>query len=361
MTHDDRDLAAESAPQGDTDERERMAAGVIERLNAGEHPDDVAEAFATDASGRRWLRRRVLPALDAHAASRLASWLLAWPHDFRADRRDRSTLHVVERLQMNDLVAHALTLAGSNAASIFWSRVAELGGDAVAEIAANVLASADASTRETTLHTMLLDPYGDLRLSGDVERRLLETAIADDDPEVRGLAAELAMETAPDLLLGAPERHERDVSERLRAAYWMAAFAHDLDGAAARASSLVTDETAPLDARRSALVAAGETLRTRDAAPLLAGMVAHPDPVLAGDAANLMWRLHRNPAIAQAAARSPHAPVRAIAERLLHPEMGSPAAGGSRPGDPTRTVDIYEQMLRQLESNSDNRDRSGQE
>jgi hypothetical protein len=34
---------------------------------------------------------------------------------------------------------------------------------------------------------------------------------------------------------------------------------------------------------------------------------------------------------------------------------GSPAAGGSRPGDPTRSsTDIYAEMIRQLEAQSEN-------
>ena len=37
--------------------------------------------------------------------------------------------------------------------------------------------------------------------------------------------------------------------------------------------------------------------------------------------------------------------VREIAEALLDPRRGSPAAGGSRPGDPTRTLDIFKALL----------------
>jgi hypothetical protein len=52
-----------------------------------------------------------------------------------------------------------------------------------------------------------------------------------------------------------------------------------------------------------------------------------------------------------AAQVSPHLSVREIAEHLLDPNRGSPSAGGSRPGDPTRpdATQIYGDLLQQLE------------
>jgi len=38
--------------------------------------------------------------------------------------------------------------------------------------------------------------------------------------------------------------------------------------------------------------------------------------------------------------------VRETAERLLDPLRGSPAAGGNRPGSPTDTSAIFEELLR---------------
>ena len=115
--------------------------------------------------------------------------------------------------------------------------------------------------------------------------------------------------------------------------------------AAEEAALLLSDEAAPLAARRSALIALGDYLPTPEFAPLLALIVVHPNRELAEDAGNLLWTRHRAPIAAQAAAASPHANVREIAQRLLHPEFGSPAAGGSRPGAPGG-YDIYQEMLK---------------
>jgi hypothetical protein len=351
MSRDDVDAIVAAIREHGDGTPESHARDLARRLNALEgEPDDAIERIAVFSEGRRWLRASVLPILDERAAARLASRLLAWPADFRADRRDRTTPEVARQLSRDALLSSVQLLAGSNAASVYWQRLAELGSDEIIEAALRVMSGADTIARATLLHILLLDPYGPLRLPAEAEQRLLVAALADVDPEIRGLAAELAMEIAPDVLLEAPERHPLDESERLRAAYWSAALAHRPEDATEQATQMVTDETAALDARRSALAAIGEQLRTRQVAPVLAAMVAHPDPVLAGDAADLMWRLHRNPAIAQAAARSPHDPVRELAERLLHPERGSPAAGGSRPGDPTRTTDIYQEMLEQMQT-----------
>jgi hypothetical protein len=82
---------------------------------------------------------------------------------------------------------------------------------------------------------------------------------------------------------------------------------------------------------------------------VLSYAVLQPDSALAGDAADLLHDLHRHPAIAEAAQRSPHSAAREVAAYLLDPYRGSPAAGGSRPGDPLRGGDIFDELVRRLE------------
>ena len=123
-------------------------------------------------------------------------------------------------------------------------------------------------------------------------------------------------------------------------------FRRDRAEARDLAFGLLGDEGVALAVRRSALLAAGEYLPTDDLVDLLTWFVAHPDPDLAGDAANLLHQLHRNPLIAEAALHSPHAHVRETAERLMDPLRGSPAAGGNRPGSPVDTAGIFEDLIR---------------
>ncbi|HVX29163.1 MAG TPA: hypothetical protein VHA53_01690, partial [Nitrolancea sp.] len=78
-----------------------------------------------------------------------------------------------------------------------------------------------------------------------------------------------------------------------------------------------------------------------------------PVRALAEVATDLLWTYHRSPSIAIAAAESPHESVRATAARLLNPQTGSPAAGGSRPGAPERGPDIYQEMLKGYEQRKD--------
>jgi hypothetical protein len=152
-----------------------------------------------------------------------------------------------------------------------------------------------------------------------------------------------------------------DESERVRGVVWRAALRVDRSATVERAVTLLSDEWAPVLVRRSALDALGTDLPTSQMADLLAFFVVHPDHDLAADAANLLYRQHRNPITAEAARASPHPDVREIAERLLDPSRGSPAAGGSRPGDPTRSsTDIYADMLRQLEEKTGNQNEPGE-
>jgi hypothetical protein len=141
----------------------------------------------------------------------------------------------------------------------------------------------------------------------------------------------------------------RDSSERVRTAAWDAAFATDFETSRDAALALLADETAPIDARRTALMALSALLSTLEIAPVLEAIVVHPERALAEVAADLLWAYHRSPSIAQAAAESPHESVREAARQLLNPQTGSPAAGGSRPGAPERSHDIYKEMMKSYE------------
>jgi hypothetical protein len=152
----------------------------------------------------------------------------------------------------------------------------------------------------------------------------------------------------PGLLTAHIDRLARDASARVRGFAWLAAFRIDRSTAANLATDLLGDETAGIEIRRSALNAAGEHLPTEQMIGLLSYFVIHPNEALALDAAHLLHRHHRHPEIAIAAAGSPHPEVREIANHLMDPYRGSPAAGGSRPGDPLR-VDPLLQLLRLLE------------
>ena len=341
-------------------ERDRSIDGLLDRLRNGPardredlareiaampEPTALIEALLSRPEARRWMRSTLLDRLDPNAAAALADRLLAWHADFAAGRRDRTTPAVIRHLPLDSLRRHATFLAGGNAASAFWERLAAEGAATLIPAAFDVFTGGEPAARETTLHLLLLDPYSPLRLSPDDQGRLLAAALSDPDEEVRGLAAELAAETDPDRLLHDQARWIRDPSERVRMAAWDVAFAAGSEQAAEEAALLLSDEAAPLAARRSALIALGDYLPTPEFAPLLALIVVHPNRELAEDAGNLLWTRHRAPIAAQAAAASPHANVREIAQRLLHPEFGSPAAGGSRPGAPGG-YDIYQEMLK---------------
>lgn len=308
----------------------------------------LIEAVISDAGARRWLRAELLPRLRPTEAADLARRSLAWPDDFAIDRRDRSTVAVVRHLSLDELRDRVSWLAGTNVASALWRRLAYEDEARIADLALRVMRAGDPVARETTLHLLLLDPYQPVRFEGQERLNLLALALEDAEAEVRGLAADVLADEAPERLWPNLARWQRDPSERVRMAAWDAAFARDPALAGADAAALAGDEAAPLDARRSALIAVGTTLTTAEVAPLLAAMVMHPEQTLAEDAANLLWAHHRTPMVAEAAAHSPHPTVRAIGERLLHPDIGSPAAGGSRPGAPADRPDIYDQMLRRL-------------
>lgn len=325
------------------DEDARQSAA--ERIAADwERYRPILDESMHDPAVRRWARSTLLPRLSWGAVDELVSSMLQWPGDFSPTRRDHTTTQLVRSMSHRQVRTHLYLLAGSNAASTVWERIAEEGEDAVLAAARDVFREANATARETTLHLLALDPYGESPLDRDGQDELLHLALGDPDPEVRGLAAEVIAADMPDQLLSQWERAPLDASERVRMAFWYTAMAHRREDALEYAAGLVLDPERDHTARRTALIAIGEGASTRQMSPLLQSLLRGEDEVLAWDAAQLMWRRHRAPDIAGAAAESRFERVRELAERLLHPERGSPAAGGSRPGDPTRTGDIFEQI-----------------
>lgn len=293
---------------------------------------------------RRWARAYLLARLSSPDAESLAAAILDWPGDFQPDRRDRTTAHVVTALSDDDLHAQLPMLAGSNASSALWERLSATGAGELMQAVERIFNVGDVRTRETTLHLLVLDPYGPEYLSRDQQNAVLLKALDDPDDEIRGLAAEVVAADLPERLLARRELAPLDNSERVRTAFWQVALVYQPDQAIQEAGELALDPNQPLGARRTALLSLGENAATRTVAPVLQAILNGDDQVLANDASQLMWRHHRAPDIANAASQSPFPEVRELAERLLHPTMGSPAAGGSRPGDPTRTTQIFDEI-----------------
>jgi hypothetical protein len=325
----------------DREAREALANHLVDAWMASH--DALFEAL-DETNVRRWARGTLLSRLEPADAAMLAERLLAWPMDFQPERRDRSTLGVVNALSGDALDRHLIWLACSNAVSALWERIAGSGQEAVINAVGRVIEEGDTVARETTLHLLVLDPYGPEYLSREEQDRVLMLALDDRDPEIRGLAAEVVAADMPEMLIDRWQTAPLDAGERVRMAFWRAALMHRQDDAAEAAGILALDRDQPLEARRTALLALGENRSTRAVAPVLQQSLTGDEQALAEDAAQLMWRHHRAPDIANAAAASPFESVRDLAERLLHPERGSPAAGGSRPGDPTRTREIFDQI-----------------
>ena len=190
-----------------------------------------------------------------------------------------------------------------------------------------------------------LDPYAIGAQGRSVSAR---SALKSPAPQVRTLAAEYLYDNdSAELAARYPELvHDED--ERVRGLGWSAGIRADTTAAINMAHAVLNDEQEQTPIRRSALAALGTSLETADVIDLLAHFVMYSDAELALDAANLLYRLHRHPTIAMAAVQSPHTEVRDIGQFLLDPYRGSPAAGGSRPGDPTRS-DIFAQLIRETE------------
>jgi hypothetical protein len=320
-----------------------IAHELLGRLSATERAE-LDEALLGSSAGRRWLRAS--PSLDAD----LADTLLQYGDDFRTQRRDASLNAAVERASHAALHAHATLLAASPAAPALWRRLA---GDppALEATALDVIRRGDVAAAEATLYHLVVDPLDPHGLGAPARTRIAEAALVSPAPVVRGAAAEFLAEQAPEALLTHFDSLSHDPDERVRGSLWACALRVARVDARELAFALIGDEHAPLEARRSALIAAGLNLPTSDLVDLLSVLVGHPSEELALDAALLLHDYHRHPTIATAAQASPHLPVREIAERLLDPLRGSPAAGGSRPGDPTRpgVTDIFSDMLRQVE------------
>lgn len=311
------------------------------RVLAGE-PVDVASVddadlatLLADPRGRRWLRG--WSGLDTALAARL----LDWPEDFTGRRRDSTLERVVALAPRDVLERRAGAIAAGPAAAALWRRLAD-NPDDLTRVAARVVAGEAA---ESTLAILVLDPLDEYGLGNDRRVHVARAALASRAAAARGLAVEFLAGAAPDVVVAHLDDLVADDDERVRGVGWLTGLRVATSDTFERAVTLLGDESAPTEHRRSALVATGTTMPTAAMAEVLSVFVVHPDERLALDAADLLYAQHRNPITAEAARLSPHAEVREIAEALLDPRRGSPAAGGSRPGDPTRTLDIFKALL----------------
>jgi hypothetical protein len=314
---------------------------------------DLVRRLLVESLGRRWLRGVLLAELPPAEVAPLVERLRTFTEDFVVNRRDSTTANLVHALPLAELMRDAPFWAGSNASEAFWRRLVNERPDELPAIARRVLDDGEPAARETTLALVLVDPYSEVRLDGADRIAVLRSALDDRDDEVRGLAADVLAEEAPEELAIFVSRLMLDASERVRVAVWDAAMAVDFEAAREAALALLADDEAMLDARRTALLALSAVMSTPEIAPILEVLVVHPERALAEVATDLLWTYHRSPSIAMAAAESPHESVRLAAERLLNPQTGSPAAGGGRPGAPDRGHDIYQEMLKGYEQPKD--------
>ncbi len=313
-----------------------------------EHQQRVVEALLLSLDGRRWLRG------DPDLSSERADRLLTFESDFRQRRRDRTLVEVVNRASAGSIGTHASAIAAGAAATALWRRLATEPAQLVKQASA-LVAGTDTQAAEATLHLLVLDQLDPFGVGTDGRLSIAEQALMSHAGEIRGLAAEFLAEYAPEVLERMLDHLVADESERVRGVVWSAALRINRQSTVERATKLLGDESATVSIRRSALNALGTSLPTAQMAEILSYFVVHPEHALAADAAGLLYRQHRNPLTAEAARDSPHADVREVAEQLLDPLRGSPAAGGSRPGDPTRSsADIFGDMIRQLEEKAGN-------
>jgi hypothetical protein len=301
----------------------------------------IIDHLLGDARGRRWLRE--YEGMTGELAARLTEYEV----DFRTRRYDASLGKAVALAPPDTVQRHATAIAAGSGAPALWERLAGH-PDELAETARRIIASGDPEAVEITLTYLLLDPLDPYGLGAEHRVAIASAALDTPDSAARGFASEYLAGAVPRVLAERIEALMLDESARVRGYGWLAAFRVEPDDAAERAMGLLADESVAVDIRKSALSATGEALPTAQVVELLAYFVAHPSAELATEAANLLFRHHRHPQIALAAAESPHAEVREIAARLLDPYRGSPAAGGSRRGDPLRSDPLIE-MLRQLE------------
>lgn len=345
----------------------RIASEILESLHAGEmvphdaldhlpdsERDGVIDELIDDRAGRRWLR-------DSNRLdSVLADRLLEYEDDFQARHRDATLSRAVRHASHQALNSHSRAIAAGPAAQELWRQLAG-SSDELLDTAIATVRHGTRSAGETTLHLLVLDPVESHGLDESQRARIARAALASHEPSVRGLAAEHLASHDPPAILDNLEQLIRDEDERVRGFAWSAAYRDNPREAYEIALDLLGDESAPVPQYRSALIATGEHMPTGAITELLAFFVVHPDPELATDAANLLYRLHRHPDIATAASQSPHENVRETAAMLLDPYRGSPAAGGSRPGDPTRSQgDAFAEMLRKMGVDPDETTDEGQ-
>lgn len=293
-----------------------------------------------DAEGRRWVR------LNIPIDQQLADRLLGYPEDFHVERRDRSLAAVIEAGSMDLLLDRKSAILAGPAAEALWRRIAAE-TDLLVDIATDTVRHGSRRAASAAIGILLLDPIETFDLVESDRVHIAVAALESQHGTVRGLAAEFLAANQPDELKMRIEDLASDSDARARAFAWNAAFRLDPVAAFDHAIALLSDESLPVWQRRSALSAAGEHLPTQEVVELLAFFVQHPDESMALDAAGLFHDLHRHPTIAEAALQSPHREVREIGARLMDPYRGSPAAGGSRPGDPTGG-DVFAEMLRRL-------------
>ncbi len=323
----------------------RILAGDLESLPlvdlSSEGRAKLIRLLMARPDGRRWLRGSAL------LTSELAIQLLGWHEDFQQSRPDRSLDAIVESVPLESLDEHALVIASGPAAPALWRRLAD-DPDKVVRVADQVVRHGEDAAVEATAVHLLLGPSDTYSLG---ERRRAEIAmivLATRGGDARGAAAEYLARVAGEELVADLGNLAHDPSPRVRGYVWSAAFRLDRNAAFERAVEILMDESIPVDVRTSALYAAGESFPTEMLVDLLSYVVIHPTEDLALAAADLLHRHHRHPQIAIAAANSPHPEVREIANRLMDPYRGSPAAGGSRPGDPLREDPLLK-ILRQIE------------
>ncbi|HUG14788.1 MAG TPA: hypothetical protein VMM78_07175 [Thermomicrobiales bacterium] len=332
---------------------------LMESIEAGANPphdvlesperDNIIDAALLSRSGRAWLRR--YPLLDAPLADRL----IAREADLRLERRDASLSWVVERASLDAVLQHATAIAGGPAAAALWRRL-DGDGEALEERAMSIVGSGDGAAAQATLVHLVMDPMNPHGLDDERRGRIARAALGSPEAGIRGMAAEHMLAHDPAELLTSFDDRVRDPSERVRGVTWLAALQLARDDARDKAFHVILNDEEELEIRRSALIAVGTRLPTSDLVEMLSLLVTHPVEPLARDAAELLFREHRHPIVAEAALRSPHQQVREIAEKLLDPLRGSPAAGGSRPGD---TAQIFSDMMRQIEQRADDPDCKG--
>lgn len=325
---------------------------ILAALDAGERPqvdslsgidqrDEIVQAAVGTPDGRRWL------ASLTDLGPELASRLLAYEEDFRSVRRNTSAINVVRVARDTDLAEHSAALAAGSTATAFWERLSA-DPEALLRVASELVLSTDTTAAENMLYLLVLDPIDQFGLGEERRSSIARAGLGSDAVAVRTLAAEYLFDHEPATLADDMARLVHDEDERVRGLAWAAGF-REASGAAFRlATGMLGNEDESLPARRSALATLGTHLDTADVIETLAYFVGHPSEELALDAGNLLYRLHRHPTIAMAAIESPHESVREIGAFLLDPYRGSPAAGGSRPGDPTHS-DIFAELIRQTE------------